>query len=99
MATVVVIVNGRGLAIGTRRRHKPHKSQLAQYKALIHCTTRLKQLYSSNKTERLSYKVGVAYVNVRVSRRLKEELGWAIDKQLRLIINKMSFKTVIPLRI
>ena len=32
MATVVVIVNGRGLGIGTRRRHKPHKSQLAQYK-------------------------------------------------------------------
>ena len=26
MATVVVIVNGRGLGIGTRRRHKPHKS-------------------------------------------------------------------------
>ena len=49
--------------------------------------------------ERLSYKVGVAYVNARVSRRLKEELGWAIDKQLRLIINEMLFKTVIPLRI
>ena len=42
---------------------------------------------------------GMAYVNVRVSRRLKEELGWAIDKQLRLIIDKMLFKTVIPLRI
>ena len=26
MATVVVIINGRGLRIGTRRRHKPHKS-------------------------------------------------------------------------
>ena len=26
MATVVVIVNGRGLGIGTRRRYKPHKS-------------------------------------------------------------------------
>ena len=49
--------------------------------------------------ERLSYKVGMAYVNLRVSRRLKEELGWAIDKQLRLIIDKMLFKTVIPLRI
>ena len=45
------------------------------------------------------YRVGVAYVNVRISRRLKEELGWAIDKRLRLIINKMLFKTVIPLRI
>ena len=26
MATVVAIVNGRGLGIDTRRRHKPHKS-------------------------------------------------------------------------
>ena len=26
MATVVIIVNGHGLGIGTRRRHKPHKS-------------------------------------------------------------------------
>ena len=43
--------------------------------------------------------VGVVYVNVRVSRHLKAELGWAIDKQLRLIINTMLFKTVIPLRI
>ena len=41
----------------------------------------------------------MAYVKVRVSRRLKEELGWAIDKQLRLIIDKMLFKTVISLRI
>ena len=49
--------------------------------------------------ERLSYKVGMAYVNVHVSRHLKEELGWAIDKQLRPIIDKMLFKTVIPLRI
>ena len=39
----------------------------------------------------------MAYVNIRVSRRLKEELGWAIDKGL--IINEMLFKTVIPLRI
>ena len=32
-------------------------------------------------------RVGVAYVNVRVSRCLKEELSWAIDKRLWLIIN------------
>ena len=43
-------------------------------------------------------RVGVAYVNVRVSRRLKEELSWAIDKQFRLIINTLLFKTVIPVR-
>ena len=44
-------------------------------------------------------KVGVADVNARVSRRLKEELSWVIDKRLRLIVNTMLFKTVIPLRI
>ena len=37
-------------------------------------------------------------MNVCVSRLLKEELAWAIDKQLWLIINRMLFKTVIPLR-
>ena len=36
MATVVAIVNGRGLGIGTRRTEQPHKSLLALYKALIH---------------------------------------------------------------
>ena len=41
----------------------------------------------------------MAYVNVHVSRRLKEELGWAIDKRVPFIINKILFKTVIPLRI
>ena len=43
--------------------------------------------------------MGVAYVNLRVSRDLKEELNWAIDKHLPLIINKKLFKAVIPLRI
>ena len=41
--------------------------------------------------------VGVAYMNVRVSRRLKEELAWVMDKRLRAIIIKMLFKTVSPL--
>ena len=43
-------------------------------------------------------KVGVAYVNVCILRRLKEELAWVIDKRLRVISNKMLFKTVVPLR-
>ena len=42
-------------------------------------------------------KVGVAYVNIFVSRRLKEELAWVIDKRLQVISNKMLFKTVVPL--
>ena len=37
----------------------------------------------------------MAYVNVRASGGLKEELAWAIDKQLWLITNIMLFKTVI----
>ena len=53
----------------------------------------------SNKTERFSVKVSVVYVNVHVSKRLKEELAWAIDKWLWAISNKMLLKTVIPLRI
>ena len=37
-------------------------------------------------------------VNVRVWKSLKEELAWAIDKRLRVVSNKMLFKTVIPQR-
>ena len=39
----------------------------------------------------------MAYVNVHVLRHLKGELAWDVDKQLRVISNKMAFKTVIPL--
>ena len=39
-------------------------------------------------------KVGEANVNVCILRRLKEKLAWAIDKQLRVVSNKMLFKTV-----
>ena len=40
MAILVVIINGRGLGIDTRRKHEPTKSQLALYKVLIHCNSR-----------------------------------------------------------
>ena len=43
-------------------------------------------------------KVGVAYMNVRVSRCLKEELAWVIDKRLWDISNKALLKIVVPLR-
>ena len=43
-------------------------------------------------------KTGVAYVNICVSRRLKEELAWVTDKWLWVISSKMLFKTAIPLR-
>ena len=42
--------------------------------------------------------MGVAYVNVHVSKQLKEKLAWAIDIQLLIIGNKMLLKTVITLR-
>ena len=40
-------------------------------------------------------RVGVVYVNIHISRQLKEELSWAIDKQLQFILNTMLVKTVI----
>ena len=40
----------------------------------------------------------MAYVNVHVSRLLKEELAWVIDKWLRIIVNTMLFKTIILLK-
>ena len=45
--------------------------------------------------KRFSYKCGCG---VHVSKSLKEELAWAIDKRLRVVSNKMLFKTVIPQR-
>ena len=42
--------------------------------------------------------MGVAKMGVQVSRHLKEELAWAIDKWLQFIRNIMLFKTAIPLR-
>ena len=48
--------------------------------------------------EQLSYKGGVAYVGMHISRNLKEELAWAIDKRLWVICNVMLFKTDVPIR-
>ena len=50
MATVVGIINGRGLGMDTHHENKPNNSQLALYKELINCNSCLKQLYMSNKT-------------------------------------------------
>ena len=37
--------------------------------------------------------VGMAYVNIRILRNLKEELVWAKAKQFQLISNRTSFKS------
>ena len=49
--------------------------------------------------ERLSYKGERGVLECMRIKTFKEELGWAINKQLWLIINKLLFKTVILLRI
>ena len=41
----------------------------------------------------------MVYVNVCILKRLKEELAWAIDKRLRVVSNKILFKTIILQRI
>ena len=66
------------------------------YKVLIHGNSSCSRVARRNASV---IRVDVAYVNVCVLRRLKEELGWVIDKWLWLIINTMLFKTVIPVRI
>ena len=43
--------------------------------------------------------MGVAYVNLRVLRHLKQEVAWDRDEWLRIVSTTMLFKTVIPLRI
>ena len=48
--------------------------------------------------ERFSYKGGCGIHERMRIETLKEELTWVIDKQLRVISNKMLFKTVVPLR-
>ena len=40
----------------------------------------------------------MAYVNVCISKSLKEELAWATDERLQVISNTMLVKTVISLR-
>ena len=37
----------------------------------------------------------MGYMNVHISRHLKEKLAWAIDERLQVISYIMSFKTVI----
>ena len=76
MAIVVVIINGLGLGIDTRRRHYPTKSCLALYKGLIHCNSHYKQPYLSNKTECFSYKGGCGISECMHIETFKEELAW-----------------------
>ena len=48
--------------------------------------------------ERFSYKGWCGIHNHMHIEAFKEELALTIDKQLRIVSNKMLFKTIIPLR-
>ena len=48
---------------------------------------------------RFSYKGGCGLLECMLNEALKAELVWAIDIWLQVIINTMSFLTVMPLRI
>ena len=97
MATVVIIVNRRGLGIGIDT-----SPLIVSLRCIRHQFTVTVIKSSCTRVTRRSAsvtRVDVVYVNVCISRHLKGELAWVIDKRLWLIINKMLFKTVIPLRI
>ena len=100
MAAIVSIVSRHCLRIKARCRNQPNKSKLLMYKPFLCLYSHLSQPYISNKMKRFSYKNGCQGVcmGVHVSRHLKEELGWSIDKRLRVVINKMLLKIDIPLR-
>ena len=53
------------------------------------CLFRWKQLYFNNKMEHFSYKGGCGTHERKCIELLKEELAWAIDKWLWVIINTM----------
>ena len=95
MVAVVKIVSRYRLRIETHSRNQTNKTKLALYKLLLSLyLNRLKQLYTSKKMEYFSYKGGHG---ICISRSLKEELDWAVDKWFQFISNVMLFKTVIPL--
>ena len=75
MATVVGITSRRGITID-----QPNKSKLVLYKPLLHFNS---QLLSSDKMRHFSCEGGCG---IHISRHLKEELAWARDKRLWVIV-------------
>ena len=84
MAAIVSMVSRHGLWIEARHRHQLNKSKLAPYKLT---NNHLKQLYVSNKQSNSVIKMSVAYTYQGI---LKEELAWAIAKQLWFISSIMQ---------
>ena len=73
MAVVVIIGGGHGLRIELHRRNQRNKSKLSLYKPLLLLFNILfKLLYTSNKTERFSYKGGCSvhgHMHIKCSKR------------------------------
>ena len=82
MAALVGIDSRCVLRIEVRHRNQPYKNKLALYKPLLHFYSHLKQPYEITRRSTSVIKVYEACVDVHISRRLKEELAWATDKQL-----------------
>ena len=80
MAIVVGITSRRGITIDSCCRKQPNKSKLAFYKPLLYFYS---QLLSSDKMRRFSCKGGCG---IHISKHLKEELAWARDKRLWVIV-------------
>ena len=58
MATIAIVVDGRGLGIDTHLKNLTNKSLLALYKALVLSNSCLNQVYLSKKMVHFSYKGG-----------------------------------------
>ena len=71
----VVSGGGRGLRIEVHHSKRPNKSTPLLYSYYFHFNIPFKQLYTSWKTERFSYKGGCGVVDVCILRCLKEELA------------------------
>ena len=57
------------------------------YKVIIYYNSHESSCTQVKRWSASVIRVSVAYVNIHILRHLKEELAWAIDKRLRLIIN------------
>ena len=98
MAAVVVIDDGHGLRFEAycinnliRVNYRCISCYFFNISFLNNCT-------QATRRNSLVIKVSVVCTEVGVSRHLKEDLAWAIDKGLQVIGNKMSLQLAIPLR-
>ena len=89
---IVSVISRLDLSIEVCHRNQLMRVSYRCTSHYFHCNSYLKQLARWSDSV---INVGMAYVGIHVSRHLKEELAWAIDKWLWIISNIMLFKTVI----